>query len=170
MNKKIILSTVFVAGALCFHVFANPMMAASRAKEALIKNDGAALSAMVDFEALRADLKSDVEVSLSKEADPMARGFGGAILGGMIDSFVQPSALETAVSQKGMSGFSGAKSTDPEEVVEDYSMSFGLTEFVVSVESNSPAGPVDIVFAPRGLTWKIVGANVDFDKIMNAKM
>jgi len=158
MSKTLIFGAIGLVGALAIHTFVNPMYAASKVQDAVKNKDGDKLVEMIDFPALREDLKADFAEAMEKETDPFARGLGGAMMSGMIDGFVQPEGLAQMVN-----GGRASKTTPAAEALKDYSTSFGLTEFIVTLDTDN--GPVEVVFAPRGLTWKIVGANLDMSKL-----
>jgi hypothetical protein len=152
MNTKIILAGVAAVVVFLFHMFTNPLLSASSAKEALINGDGEKLAAMIDFPALREDLKADLMKEMGHEDNPVVQGMGGAMMSGVIDTFVQPEELAAMVS-------TGQITED--DFPKDFDADFGLTRFVVSIVIEGQ--PVEIEFAPRGLRWKIVGANFDMD-------
>lgn len=149
------------------HVVAGPMMAMSDMKAAVESNDGEALAERIDFPALRADLKQDMDQALEAETDPMSRGFASAIMSGMIEGLMTPDAMIGMMSGGGI-GFPGsnaapkgnAKTAD----LPDYSMGFGLSRFTLTLEGD--AGPIDVIFAPHGLTWKVVGVDMDLNSII----
>lgn len=154
MGSKLFVGGCLVAAALCFHVVVNPLLAASSVKAAFDNGEGDKLASMIDFPALREDLKADADAALSK-GDPVARALGGALVTGMIDSFLKPEAVAGLLDKKA----AAAEGNTKDDHSPDYSLGFGLTEFMVTIEMED--GPISVVFAPRGLTWKIVGADAD---------
>ena len=149
--KKYLAVGALALVALGGHVIASPLLAASSLKAAIENQDAEALVAKIDFDALRQDVRSDIDLIVAAEPNPMAREMTKAILTGMLDNF----ANEKNVTAWAQSGMGSAPATENL----DYSFGFGLTRFTIDLETEN--GPVSLVMAPRGLTWKIVG--LDFD-------
>ncbi|NDV53073.1 DUF2939 domain-containing protein [Salipiger sp. PrR003] len=149
--KKYLAVGALALVALGGHVIASPLLAASSLKAAIENKDADALVAKIDFNALREDVRSDIDDIVAAEQNPMAREMTKAILTDMLDNF----ASEQAITSWANSGIGASPNTGDM----DYSFGFGLTRFKINLETD--AGPVSLVMAPRGLSWKIVG--VDFD-------
>ncbi|ANT62888.1 hypothetical protein AYJ57_20600 (plasmid) [Salipiger sp. CCB-MM3] len=149
--KKYIAAGALALVALSAHVFASPLIAASSLKSAIDNQDADALVAKIDFDALHENVRSEIDDIVAAEQNPMAREMTKAILNDMLDNF----ASEQAVTSWANSGM-GAR---PDTGDMDYSFGFGVTRFKINLETE--AGPVSLVMAPRGLTWKVVG--VEFD-------
>lgn len=158
------MSKIFTVGgtvallAVGYYFVAAPFLAVQQMQSAVETKDGQAIVDMIDFEALRSDLKSDFMAAMAADADdPMAAAFGGALAGGMIEGFVQPEMIAGMINGKGMKNKS-YKTPDFSDV--DVTTSLGFMTMTVTLDGGDDK-PLDIVFAPSGLTWKVVG--VDFD-------
>jgi hypothetical protein len=163
MGVKVFLGGCVLVCALGFHVVANPLLAASSLRSALADGDGNKVVEMIDFPALREDLKSDLDAALSKD-DPMARALGGAMMTGVIDNMVQPKSVAKMVSAAASSSTKDKVQDNP---LNDFSFRFGLRRFVLTV--NTENGPVSVVFAPQALSWKIVGADADLKALAGSR-
>lgn len=133
------------------------MVAAARA------NDADRLSAYVDYEALRRDMKADLTARLEAEArkaggrrGEMGLAMGKALMGPMVDSVVSPQGMKAAFAamKVGESARGGGVPDDaPEPVIERE----GLGRFLVR---NRVTPDSALVFERRGLGWKLVGIDL----------
>ena len=163
MSKRVFVIGGLAAGlVLAAHVVINPLLAASSLRDAIEARDGETVVSRVDFPALRADLKADLEVALESQPNPMSRQMARAMIGGMIESIVSPDAVLAWGQGRSPTRAEFPAPADGKEA--EYA--FGLDRFTVTLQSK--AGPMDVVFAPRGLAWKVVGVDVDFEAFMNA--
>lgn len=171
MKKMIFALAGVIAIGLGVHVVAGPLMAMSDMKEAIEAHDGAALADRVDFPALRADLKQDLDFALQSAGDPVAQAFASAVLGGVIEGLMTPDSLVEVLANGsgdilGPHGSpKGATGEGKDGAMRDYDMKFGLSRFILTLEGD--AGPIDLIFAPEGLTWKVVGIDMDLDSVIN---
>lgn len=162
---KTFLAGVAAAGAAGLYLIAYPLMTADKLRDAVEARDGAAVAAMVDFDSLRDDLEADLMAAMSGEDDdPMALAFGGAMVSGMINGFVRPEVVRSMVDGASSSRpRTGSSNTPSLPAVRDTSVHFGILEMTVRVQTDRE--PIDIVFAPRGLEWKVVGLDFDMDRL-----
>jgi len=160
MLKKILVGGSVVA-ALGYYFVAGAFITASQIQTALEDKDGAKIVALIDFESLREDLKSDMMSAMSAESDdPMAMAFGGALAGSMIDGILQPEVIEGMINQ-GQSSLPGSKAGISNSA--EVSTKLGFRKLTITVADKGQEA--DIILAPRGLTWKVVGVDVDMSQL-----
>lgn len=138
------------------------MIAAARS------GDADALAARVDFPALRADLKVDLDSRLSAEArkdrSPQAQ-FGIALARSMmdkvVDAFISPRALAATFKTLDENAPPPAKAEpSAKEIARPRIERIGLDRFRLEREGNAGSG---FVFERRGLGWKLVGVDLPAD-------
>ncbi|MDQ3144274.1 MAG: DUF2939 domain-containing protein [Pseudomonadota bacterium] len=99
--KKVLIVLAVLAIAAAGWFYASPWWTLRAMREAAGERDSAALSAYVDYEALRTDLKGDLRRSMmaemSKQPDNPFASIGMAIATGLIDPLV-----EAAISPEGV--------------------------------------------------------------------
>lgn len=133
----------------------SPYWTASRMRAALLAKDGDALNAYIDYPALREDFKAQIAAKAAKEiakGGPDAAGmtFAMAMMGPMVDSFVQPAMIKGMLAGQG-DGPKGGLVGDEAHVKR-----LSLTRFMITDKSEA-GGPV---FEMRGLGWKMVGVTI----------
>lgn len=167
-NRWVALGAVLAIIAGVAWYFGSPWYALRGLKAAAESNDSDALSAYIDFPALREDLKAEVLGQMMAEAQKdkgefsgLAMALGPAIVGPMIDGFVTPQGLRAAmVSNRSKTGPSskqppaaGTFAMDDKPVVSRRSFS----EFTVGTAKDP--GNV-MVFKRHGLGWKLSGVDI----------
>ena len=166
MKKKLAIgaAAILVAG-LAFHVFASPLLAARGIRSAALSGDGPALAAAVDFPALRTDVTNDFKAELKRDnATPDDDHGAGNFFIAVINNVLTPEGVIGLVGHKSDNGFPGASRGRSEAPpATEFRPKFGLFRFVAEIPSDK--GPIDIVFAPRGLTWKVVGVDMDMARV-----
>jgi hypothetical protein len=141
-------------------MFASPYWTLHQMRKAAVARDAAAVSAFVDFPALREDLKADFTVAMMAEAakndgDPMHAlgvGLGTMMVGGMVEQFVSPAGVEMLLAGERTEVFDPKKVEDL-EIVRD-----GLSRF--RLRSASDPEKAAIIFTRRGLSWVITGVDL----------
>ena len=133
------------------------MVATAQARKA------AALSAYVEAPALRqamnGELTGRVERESKKDRSPQAKlagMMGLALIGPLVDRMVSPSAINQAFMRLTIEqpkDASSGKDEKPEPVIRRQ----GLNRFVVAGKDMPDSG---LVFARRGLGWKLVGIDL----------
>lgn len=98
-NRLLWLAAALVAGG----IYLTPYLAVQQLRTAAAARDGAKLARMVDFEALRASLKSGVQARLAGQsreenglptpASVMGAAVAGALLGPLVDTLITPESL-----------------------------------------------------------------------------
>jgi hypothetical protein len=152
--------------------YASPGMTSKAMVEAAQENDEARFSGYVDYEALRADMKSELTTRLQEEAKrdgsaeaKLGLAMGMAMMNPIVDSMVSPKGMQTAFANlakeqqaaKAKGGDSksedskGSISADPEIRRQ------GLNRFIVSGKDTPGSG---LVFERNGLSWKLAGIDL----------
>jgi hypothetical protein len=134
----------------------SPRMALSSLRDAAARKDAAALSAAIDYDALRANLREQVSAMMAREMsrgkgpapiDPAAARAAMAFAGPMIDNMIQPATVTAMLSNpKGPLG-AGLGEGDVEYT------RLGLDRFMVGPKGSD--GGVE--FRLEGFSWRIVG-------------
>lgn len=163
----VIVGVVASAGAW---FFATPYLALRGIRKAADARDGATLAGYVDFPALQASLKTNLDSHLATAggaatgagANNALVNFGTALLGALaapaIDALVTPETLSLLLH--------GKKPGDPSVgVTTDVDMSMGYSDantFVVDVKpKGSPDQPIELVLKRAGLaTWKLSSVRI----------
>ncbi len=127
-----------------------------------------ALAARVDFPALRADLKTDLDSRLSAEArkdrSPQAQ-FGIALARSMmdkvVDAFISPGALAATFKTLDENAPPRSKTaSSAKEIARPQIERIGLDRFRLEREGHAGSG---FVFERHGLGWKLVGVDLPAD-------
>lgn len=140
--------------------FASPWWTLHRLRAAALARDAAAVSAFVDFPALRDDLQADMTVAMATEAgkagdDPMqalGMGIGVMMVGGLIERFVSPTGVALLLSGERTEVFD-PKAVGDFEIVRD-----GFSRF--RLRSATEPGKAAVVFTRSGLGWAITGVDL----------
>lgn len=136
--------------------------------ESAKSGDSDALAAGVDFPALRADLKVDLDSRLSAEArkdrSPQAQ-FGIALARSMmdkvVDAFISPGALAATFKTLDENAPPRSKAApSAKEIARPRIERIGLDRFRLEREGHAGSG---FVFERRGLGWKLVGVDLPAD-------
>lgn len=159
MKKPIVLA-VFAALLAGGWAFGSPWWTLHRLRAAAQARDAAAVSAFVDFPALREDLNADMTVAMAARAreagdDPMqalGMGLGMMMAGSLIERFVSPAGVEMLLAGESTEVFD-PKAIEDLEIVRD-----GLSRF--RLRSASDPGKAAVVFTRRGLGWAITGVDL----------
>ena len=168
MSKRWGLAAVgLIAAAAIAWYFMSPWYTLKQVRDAAQTNDADALSAYVDFPALREDMKSEIMAQLMVEAQkdksgmgPLGTAMATAMVGPMIDGFVSPAGLRAAFianrSREGAQTTNKATGAfDVGDNVEIERRSFD--EFAVSNKTR-PDGKM--IFKRHGLGWRLSGVDL----------
>lgn len=175
MNKRIIM---IVAGLVVLLAggwyFASPMMALKNMQTAVEARDADALSAQIDFPALREDLKAEMSAAMMAEAQKNgSEGAAAAMLGAafadkMIDGMVSPAgvkmlmanadkgaAVGAGAGQAGLAGAPDLNKLNSDNFTVERS---GFSEFKLRNKKDPKSGAM--VFRRDGLGWKLAGIDI----------
>jgi hypothetical protein len=164
--------------------FASPWWTLRQVAAAAQDNDPDKLSAFVDYEALRRDLKGDLTQRMREEvtrddspAAKLGMAVGMAMMNPMVDAFVSPAALKLALARMkvgkkasasdgvgkggaasgGGTGASRQEGAKPEAEKAPRIERLGFSRFRVEDPQNPGSG---LVFERRGLGWKLAGVDL----------
>jgi Protein of unknown function (DUF2939) len=151
------------------YLYAEPYLALNGIKSAVEAKNADALSAYIDYPALRGDLKSEVKAAMAAEAaanpgDPqaaMGAALGGAMVDQMIDGIVTPEGVKKmidAAPAAGAAAAAGGKDPAAEmrESFKDMEIErIGLSEFKLRNPKKPDAAALH--FKRDGLSWKLIG-------------
>jgi hypothetical protein len=145
--KKITIAAAVAAIAIAATAYASPYYALRQIKTALAERDAEALAGHVDFPALRASVKAQLETSMARSIEatagsgnPLAalgQSIASAMLGKMVDTMVSPAGVVALVNKSAVSPQAGADASadapaDGARKKADYSASYaGVNTFVV---------------------------------------
>jgi len=149
--------------------YVSPGITVKAMVDAAKANDEARFSSYVDYEALRADMKSELTSRLQEEAKrdgsaeaKLGLAMGMAMMGSIVDSMVSPTGMKTAFAnlskeqeRDAAKGKGGGKSAaipaDPTITRQ------GLNRFIVAGKETPQSG---LVFERHGLSWKLSGIDL----------
>jgi len=148
--------------------FASPWWSLHRLRDAVARHDADAVSAQVDFPALRASVKDQLQASIGRDVDganPFAqigRKFAMAVANPLVDAVVSPEGVAAMVEHGKIAIAKPAPSadapgTEPAQEKPRYAVHYrGLNRFAVTARDGG-----SFIFRRDGLwSWKLAG--VDF--------
>ncbi|KAB8052671.1 DUF2939 domain-containing protein [Janthinobacterium rivuli] len=169
--KKITIAAAAAAIAVAVTAYASPYYALHQIKTALAERNAEALAAHVDFPALRASVKTQLEASMARSIEatagsgnPLAalgQSIASAMLGKMVDTMVSPAGVvalvnKSAVSPQADADGSADAPADGARKKADYAAGYaGLNTFVVRArDGNAQEGA--LVLLRHGVwDWKL---------------
>ena len=165
--KKITIAAAVAAIAIAATAYASPYYALRQIKTALAERNADALAAHVDFPALRASVKTQLEASMARSIEatagsgnPLAalgQSIAGAMLGKMVDAMVSPAGVVALVNKSAVSPQADADApADGAQTKAAYSAGYaGVNTFVVRAkDGNAQQGA--LVLQRHGLwDWKL---------------
>jgi hypothetical protein len=132
-------------------------------KDAAQSNDADALTAYIDYPALRKSLKAELKARMRAEAQKDKSGFGdlgralGSVtLGPLLDVIVSPAGMRAALlanSQENMGPAASALHVPKEPVIVRRTFS----EFLVTAKGQPNSG---LVFKRHGFSWMLSGVEL----------
>jgi len=171
--KKITIAAAVAAIAIAATAYASPYYALHQIKTALAERNVEALATHVDFPALRASVKVQLEASMARSIEatagsgnPLAvlgQSIASAMLGKMVDTMVSPAGVVALVNKSAVSPQAGAEGNadadapaDGAQKKADYSAGYaGMNTFVVRAkDGNAQEGA--LVLQRHGVWgWKL---------------
>lgn len=152
-------------------LYATPYLTVHQMREAARQRDGERLASYVDFPAVRASLKTEVQAKLAgldrnERGDPtpasaMGAAVAGALLGPMVDALITPEAVGRMLQgQPPLSAMTRVGDREPGESASKLDTTMGYESagrFVFSVKRRgADEDPVDLVLRREGLLrWKL---------------
>ncbi|NBV18419.1 MAG: DUF2939 domain-containing protein [Janthinobacterium sp.] len=168
--KKITLAATVAAIVVAATAYASPYYALRQIKTALAERNADALAAHVDFPALRASVKAQLEAGMARSIEATAgrdnpfaalgQSIAGAMLGKMVDAMVSPAGVVALVNKSAVSPQADANGDAPADGAQDkadYSAAYaGINKFVVRARDGRQEGA--LVLQRHGIwTWKLSG-------------
>ena len=143
--KKITIAAAVAAIAIAATAYASPYYALRQIKTALAERNADALAAHVDFPALRASVKTQLEASMARSIEatagsgnPLAalgQSIASAMLGKMVDTMVSPAGVVALVNKSAVSPQADADADAPADGARkkaEYSAGYaGVNTFIV---------------------------------------
>jgi len=174
MNRWIVLISVLLI-ALGAYVGAGPYLTVRAIREAVKTQDARALSRQVDFPALRASLKLQLNDRLVREAGPdlqsgLLGAFGlslaGGLIGGVVETMVTPVGLGALMEGRkiwkrvdgGLSPpdrHSDGTSRQAPEPLHDAKYRYESTSRVTATVQDQSGRPLVFVMTRDGLKWRL---------------
>lgn len=169
--KKITIAAALAIIGVAVTAYASPYYALHQIKTALAEHNADALAGHVDFPALRASVKTQLEASMARSIEatagsgnPLAalgQSIASAMLGKMVDTMVSPAGVVALVNKSAVSPQAGADASadapvDGTQKKASYSASYaGLNTFVVRArDGNAQQGA--LVLQRHGVWgWKL---------------
>jgi hypothetical protein len=143
--------------------FESPVWTLKGMKDAAQSNDADALTAYIDYPALRKSLKAELKARMRAEAQKDKSGFGdlgralGSVtLGPLLDVIVSPAGMRAALlanSQENMGPAASALHVPKEPVIVRRTFS----EFLVTAKGQPNSG---LVFKRHGFSWMLSGVEL----------
>ena len=167
--KKITLAAAVAVVAVAATAYASPYYALHQIKTALAERNAEALAAHVDFPALRASVKAQLEASMARSIEatagsgnPLAalgQSIASAMLGKMVDTMVSPAGVVALVNKSAASPQASDTADAPADGARkkaDYAASYaGLNTFVVRAKDGH-AQEGELVLLRHGVwSWKL---------------
>ena len=135
----------------------SPRLAAKRFRDATQAGDANALSAVVDFPALRKHLKADLRAAGTQRASSASTNPLAAALGAQLGGVVSDAAVERFVSPSGIIRLARYGSTQSSaSAMQLLGMGYrDLSDFGVTMGNAKRQDQVTFVFHRNGLTWRL---------------
>ncbi|KKO64664.1 hypothetical protein VM94_01368 [Janthinobacterium sp. KBS0711] len=149
--KKITIATAMAAVAVAVAAYSSPYYALHQIKTALAERNAEALAEHVDFPALRASVKTQLEVSMARSIaatagsdNPLAalgQSIASAMLGKMVDTMVSPAGVVALVNKSAVSPQASDTTDTPADGAQkkaEYSAGYaGVNTFVVRAKDGN---------------------------------
>ena len=161
--RRALLLTLFPIIAAAAWAYLSPRLAAKRFRDATIAGDTKALSAVVDFPALRRHLKADLRTAAAKRGSERAGDNPVAqALGAQLGVAVSDAAVERIVSPQGLIRLARYGSTQSSaSTLLLLGMGYrNLVEFGVTMGKTRGHEDVTFLFHRNGLTWRLARLDI----------
>ena len=176
MNRKWIFGAIALVIALVGGWYVvSPMLALKNMQTAMEARDADALSAQIDFPALREDLKAEMVTAMMAEAqkkgeqDSAGTMLGMAFADKMIDGMVSPAGVKMLMANADSAPAPGNITMGATPNISDFNSDKfdiqrnGFSEFTLRNKEDPKKG--GIIFRRDGLGWKLVGIDLPAEGI-----
>jgi hypothetical protein len=169
--KKITIAAAVAAAALAATAYASPYYALHQIKAALAERNAEALAEHVDFPALRASVKTQLEASMARSIaatagsdNPLAalgQSIASAMLGKMVDTMVSPAGVVALVNKSAVSPQADANTNadapaDGARKKAEYSAGYaGVNTFVVRAKDGNAQEGALVLLRHGVWGWKL---------------
>ncbi|QKY09295.1 DUF2939 domain-containing protein [Janthinobacterium lividum] len=169
--KKITIAAAVAVTAIAATVYASPYYTLHQIKTALAERNAEALAAHVDFPALRASVKTQLEASMARSIEatagsgnPLAalgQSIANAMLGKMVDTMVSPAGVVALVNKSAVSP-QAEVNTNPDAPADgarkkaDYTAGYtGVNTFVVRAKDGNAQEGALVLLRHGVWGWKL---------------
>lgn len=171
--KKITIAAAVAAAVLAVTAYASPYYALHQIKTALAERNAEALAEHVDFPALRASVKTQLEASMARSIaatagsdNPLAalgQSIASAMLGKMVDTMVSPAGVVALVNKSAVSPQADANTNTDADAPADgaqkkagYSAGYaGVNTFVVRAKDGNTQDGALVLLRHGVWGWKL---------------
>ncbi|WP_426071244.1 DUF2939 domain-containing protein [Janthinobacterium sp. DSP2-3-3] len=169
--KKITIAAAVAVIAVAAITYASPYYALHQIKTALAERNAEALATHVDFPALRASVKAQLESNMARSIEatagsdnPLAalgQSIANAMLGKMVDTMVSPAGVVALVNKSAVGPQAGADASadapaDGAQQKADYSASYaGVNTFVVRAKDGKAQEGALVLLRHGVWDWKL---------------
>ncbi|MDN2713987.1 DUF2939 domain-containing protein [Janthinobacterium sp. SUN120] len=167
--KKITIAAAVAVIAVAVTAYASPYYTLHQIKTALAERNADALAAHVDFPALRASVKTQLEASMARSIEatagsgnPLAalgQSIASAMLGKMVDTMVSPAGVVALVNKSAVSPQAEANPDAPADGARkkaDYSAGYaGLNTFIVRAKDGNAQEGALVLLRHGVWGWKL---------------
>jgi len=169
--KKITIAAAVAAAALAVTAYASPYYALHQIKAALAERNADALAEHVDFPALRASVKTQLEAGMARSIaatagsdNPLAalgQSIASAMLGKMVDTMVSPAGVVALVNKSAISPQADANTNadtpaDGAQKKAGYSAGYaGVNTFVVRAKNGNAQDGALVLLRHGVWGWKL---------------
>ncbi|MDO8071421.1 DUF2939 domain-containing protein [Janthinobacterium sp. SUN176] len=167
--KKITIAAAVAVIAVAVTAYASPYYTLHQIKTALAERNADALAAHVDFPALRASVKTQLEASMARSIEatagsgnPLAalgQSIASAMLGKMVDTMVSPAGVVALVNKSAVSPQAEPNPDAPADGARkkaDYSAGYaGLNTFIVRAKDGNAQEGALVLLRHGVWGWKL---------------
>ncbi|MDO8065070.1 DUF2939 domain-containing protein [Janthinobacterium sp. SUN206] len=167
--KKITIAAAVAVIAVAVTAYASPYYTLHQIKTALAERNADALAAHVDFPALRASVKTQLEASMARSIEatagsgnPLAalgQSIASAMLGKMVDTMVSPAGVVALVNKSAVSPQAEENPDAPADGARkqaDYSAGYaGLNTFIVRAKDGNAQEGALVLLRHGVWGWKL---------------
>lgn len=185
MKKWLVIALLAFAAALAY-VAAGPFLTINAIRGAIERNDTAELARHVDFPALRANLRAQVDDHLVRRAGPDAQAsalgaialrIAGAASGGIVDVLATPAGIGLVlegrhawhrISGGGISRSDRWAHVPPEDPLRDAEYRFESPSRFTATVRDRDGAPVVFVLTRDGVRWRVTDVRLPLPELVPA--
>lgn len=171
--KKLIALVLLLVLVLLGILATGPFQTVHGIRQAIEKQDTAALKQHVDFNALRSSFKAQLEDDLARRMDAesqsnplsaIAMKLAGGLTDGIVDAMVTPAGIGAVLEGRGMfrrltgqapAAAGDSRTTHPDDVLADARYAFQSPSRFTATVPNADGEPVVFVLTREGWRWRL---------------